>query len=316
MLGKGDLIFYEPSGEAHKLIELEADAELSALTLYPDALLVSDSQKVQLILVSHSDFSTTQLDQDSLQEVLSAISQQRSHWLNVYYIGLALLISFICMGLIAGYLDWQARKVLQKQLQPERPILIDGELIIPDEIRTRISPDANGVYWLSLTPESLRIFKAITLLIPAALFWIFYATFSNTDFELNSPLLLSLVMIISLFAMAMWFLHYALPRLRIGTDGRALYLVDYFGKQATATPDSCIRTRNRLLIGKLTAPIKQQGPILFDKELFGFLIEPMLAQVPKTNEFSLMWQNLRNGDPTTWLGVVAIALLLMKDLWF
>jgi hypothetical protein len=316
MLSNGDLIFYDPSGEAHKLIELDDDAELNALTLYPEGVLVSDSQKSQLTLVSSRDFSITQLDQDSLQETLRTISQQRSLWQTTYNIGLVVLILSISTGVIAGYLDWKTRKKIDAENPIERPTFVDGEWIIPPEIKARVSPDADGVYWLTIKPESLKTFKAIALLMPVGLIWMFYITFSNKDFGLHSPLLLSLMMVIFLLSVMIWFFYIALPRLRIGTDGRSLFMIDYLGRKASALPDKCIRTPNRLMIGKQAAPIKQHGPILFDKELFSLLIEPMLSQVPKTNEFELMWRNLRSGDPATWLGLIAIALLLLKDIWF
>jgi hypothetical protein len=93
-------------------------------------------------------------------------------------------------------------------------------------------------------------------------------------------------------------------------------MIDYLGRKASAVPGECIRTPKRLMLGKQAAPIKQRRPILFDKELFSLQIEPILSLVPKTNEFELMWRNLRSGDPATWLGLIAIALLLLKDIWF
>jgi uncharacterized ParB-like nuclease family protein len=315
MLRKGDLIFYDHSGKAQSLIDLGVDTELSALTLYPDGVLVSDSKKPQLLFISRSDFSISQLHQDSLQASLKTISLQRSFWQNVYYFGFAVLIAFLILGVIAGYLDWQARRDLHISNQVEKSRFVDGEWIIPDNIKTRVSPDQDGIYWLSLKPESLSKFKIITFIFPFMLAWLFYFILFDTDEGLKSPLLLTGALLLLLYLALLWFLHIALPRLRIGTNGKELFLVDFLGRKSSDFPEGCIRTQSRLLIGIAAVPIKQQGPMLFDEELFRVLIEPMLEQVPKTNEFLLIWRNLRNGDPATWLGLVAIAFILAKHIW-
>ncbi len=144
----------------------------------------------------------------------------------------------------------------------------------------------------------------------------FFFAFTGTANDLVFLWLLPGSILIVFYLIILWLLHIALPRLKIGTDGKSLYLIDFPGRKASALAESCIRTENHLLIGRSTVPIKQRGLILFDKQLFTALIKPVLTQAPKTNEFALMLRNLRNGDPTTWLGLIAIALILTKEIRF
>ncbi|MCU7828048.1 MAG: hypothetical protein KZQ85_03170 [Candidatus Thiodiazotropha sp. (ex Myrtea sp. 'scaly one' KF741663)] len=316
LLRDGDLIYYDANGEPQHWIELDAESGLNGLTRYPGGVLVSESESQQLLFVARSDFSVTRFGDESLHAMLNQISQQKLYWQRAYYISLGVGLFFLSLGMIAGYLDWQTRKSLQRETKAEPPTFADGKLVIPDEIKARLSPDAEGIYWLSIERKNLRKLQFISLLFPLMLIWLFYTTFSPSADGLMWPLYLSGMMMVVLSAVLMWMILVALPRIRLGSDGNRLFLVDILGRRASALPDACIRTESRLLIGKIAVSIKHRSPIFFDKALFSAIIEPILSQVPKHSEFHLFWRNLRNGDLTTWLAVLTIALVLVKEIWF
>ncbi|MCU7813589.1 MAG: hypothetical protein KZQ77_20480, partial [Candidatus Thiodiazotropha sp. (ex Notomyrtea botanica)] len=316
LLRDGELIYYDATGEAQHRVELDTESELNGLTRYPKGVLVSESESQQLLFVARSDFSVTPFGDESLHAMLNQITQQRLYWQRAYYIGLGVGLFFLSLGMVAGYLDWQARKGLQRETKVEPPTFADGKLVIPDEIKARLSPDAEGIYWLSIERKNLRKLQLISLLFPLMLIWLFYTTFSQSADELMWPLYLSGMMMLILSAVLMWMILVALPRIRLGSDGNRLFLVDILGRRASAVPAACIRTENRLLIGKIAVSIKHRSPIFFDKALFSAIIEPILSQVPKHSEFKLFWRNLRNGDPATWLAVLTVILVLVKEVWF
>ncbi len=316
MLSDGDLIYYDSAAQAQRMIDLDVESELSSLALYPGGVMVSEWESQQLVFIDRGDFTVTRFGGESLQAALGKISQQRADWQRVYYIGVAAVLVFISLGVLAGYLDWQARKGLQPYSQEPRSAFVKGEWVIPDELKARLRPDAEGIYWLSLKPESLRKFRILTFAFPLMLIWLFYIIHSQaTDVE-QWPLYLSAAMLIALYAALLWFMHVALPRIRLGTDGGRLHLVDYLGRMASEQPHACLKTENRLLIGRVAVPIKRRAPIFYDEQLFAMLVDPMLEQVPKTSELILLWRSLRSGDPATWLGMLAIVLMLGLQIWF
>jgi hypothetical protein len=105
-------------------------------------------------------------------------------------------------------------------------------------------------------------------------------------------------------------------RIRLGSDGSRLYLIDLFGRSAAAPPTDCLNTGRRLLIDKVSVPIGNRQIRLYDKVLFAGLIEPMLERVPKTNELAIYWRYLRAGDPLTWVGSLFFIAMIGFGLWF
>jgi hypothetical protein len=315
MLSDGDLIYYDSAGEAQHMVDLAVESELSALAIYPGGVMISEWESQQLFFIDRTGFSVTRFGDESLQDALSLISQERESWLRVYFIGVGVGIVFISLGLLAGYLDWQVRRRLPFDNQESQVSLVNGEWAIPDELKAKLLPDAEGIYWLSIKSESLRNFRILTLAFPLMLIWLFYIIYSQGPDDLDRPLYLAGAVLVALSVVMIWFMHVALPRIRLGTDGSRLYLIDYLGRKAAELPDACIKTQSRLLIGSVAVPIKRHAPIFYDKKLFAALIEPMLTQVPKTSEFTLIWRNLRSGDPATWLGTIAITLMLMMQIW-
>ena len=311
MLSDGDLIYYNAAGVAQHMIDLEVESELSALAIYPGGVMVSEWESQKLFLVNGIDFSITRFGGDQLQDEMRRISGQRLYWQRVYYIGVGLCMVFVSLALFAGYLDWLARKGIQLEREASRSFPDSGEWSIPDEIKAKLSPDVEGVYWLPLKAENLRKIRLVMLLFPLMLIWLFYITSFSTSGAVDLLLYLAGGMMVVLYAAVLWFMYVALPRIRLGTDGKSLYLIDYLGRGASEIPEACIKTESRLLIGAVAVPIRRRAPIFYDEKLFDALIDPMLQQVPKTNEFALVWRNLRNGDPATWLGAVALVLGLV-----
>lgn len=315
MLSDGDLIYYDAVGVAQRMIDLEVESELSALAIYPAGVMVSEWESQKLILVNGNDYSISRFGGGQLQDAMSRITEQRLYWKRVYYIGVGVCMVFVSLALFAGYLDWLARKEIQLERETSRSFPVNGEWDIPDEIKAKLSPDGEGVYWLPLKAENLRILRLIAFVIPLILIWLFYTISFPASDVVALPLYLAGGMMIVVYTAMLWFMFVAVPRIRLGTDGKYFYLIDYLGRKASELPEACIKTEARLLIGAVAVPIRRRAPIFYDEKLFDTLIDPMLQQVPKTNEFVLLWQSLRNGDPATWLGVTALVMMLMIQIW-
>jgi len=104
-------------------------------------------------------------------------------------------------------------------------------------------------------------------------------------------------------------------RLRLGTDGERLHVVDIWGRQGQGTPEEFVHTGRRLLLGRIGIPLPNQRLTLFDQAAFAAVIEPLLERTPRSNELAIVWRDLRRGDPLAWSGVFAIIGLIALRVW-
>jgi len=317
MLHHGALIYFDREGQLERRVELGEDADPLGITLIPGGVLLSDAAFQRLLFVSQADFSLTRFGDDALQAVLTEISSQQAYWHRIYYLGIWVIVFFLALGGVAGYLDWQVRHTLRKaSAATSQTGTKRDNFTIPHSIRASIRPDAQGVFWLTIAPRTIRWFKLLGFFGPLLLLLSQVYFVSQLEDESVWTLLLPIVSLALLVAAVIVGMTFAMGKIRLGTDGSRLYLVDLFGRCATAPPEQCINTGRRLLIGKISVPIGHSHFTLYDKEHFAALIEPMLERVPRSNELAIYWRYLRAGDPLTWLGSLAFILLIASKLWF
>jgi hypothetical protein len=317
LLRDGDLVYYNAEGLAERRVELDTSTELSGMTLLPAGVLLTDSANYRLLKVSQDDFSVSAFGDDALMKVLSEIASQQAHWQKIYYLGVALILFFVSLGAVAGYIDWQARRGLRES-EPSVSAQADAGagFTIPDSIQAKLQPDVHGIYWLSVTQATQRMFLLSGILGPIVLIAMQLAVFLPLEFEIYRELMWRLLPLFSLLAIAFVFMAFVVRNVRIGTDGERLYLVDFLRRKASAPIEACEFTEQRVFAARVAVPIKHPMFKLYDKELFAELIAPILGRMNKTNEFAIIWRYLRRGDPTTWLGTLASVALLIAALWY
>lgn len=312
---RDELIYFDTQGRERR-VELDAASDPRGLALVAGGVLISDRANHRLMLMNRDDFSVSRFGGEALQAALAEIATQQAYWHQIYYLGIAVAALFVALGTVAGYFDWQARQRLRNASADASQKVSDEESItIPETVRIRLKPDEQGIYWLGIDS---RIMYALYLFVVVALIllWLLQA-YSIAQLEgerhwsFATPLL-SLTLITSVLVIGS---SLTMRRIRLGSDGSKLYLIDLFGRSAAAPPRDCLNTGRRLLIGKLSVPIGNPQIRLYDKALFAELIEPMLMRVPKTNELAIYWRYLSAGDPLTWAGSLAFVVMAGLGLW-
>lgn len=319
-LRDGDLIVYGADGRAQRRIPLGAAADPLQLARLPGAVLVLDHAGYRLQRVALDDYRLSAFGDGALRGALAAIQARRARWHNLYRTGLGIIVLFALFGIAAGYLDWKERR----QPAARRP----GALVRPRAatrppamtaaVQMKLRPDAQGITWLAIVPRTLRWMRFMPFVISALLLLsvglLIYSTHGWKMADLE-PVGMLVAVAISVPALSLWMAH-AFGRIRIGTDGHRLYLVDFRGRRAEAPPEQCLNTGRRLLIGVIGVPIANSRYQMFDKQELAAVIGPLLQRVPTRGEFTLLWQKLRRGDPATWAALAGLIAVIALRFWF
>ncbi|GAB4295559.1 MAG: hypothetical protein Kow0096_12490 [Thiohalomonadaceae bacterium] len=318
LLQNGEIIVFDAAGTARQRIALAGAADPIALAPLPQAMLVLDHDHYRLQAVSLEDFSVRDFGDDAVQGALRALQARRGHWQQIRYFSLGMMVLFGLLGALAGYLDWQARR----RLVPgeRRPGVVQHPADVARQVQTaaaslRLRSDAQGVTWLAVNPKFLRLMRLLLLAIGVLfglIVMLFYSTCNTLSWDLIS--LLGAVSA-AVMAAAFW-AQYRMQRMRIGTDGTLIHVVDILGRQGQGTPEEFVQTGRRLLLGRVAVPLPNPAAAVFDKDAFAALFGPLLERVPRSNEFAILWRDLRRGDPLTWGSLVAVIVFIALRVWF
>lgn len=320
MLRDGDLIVYGKDGHAERRISLGASADPMQLTLLPDAVLVSDETGYRLQQVALSDYRVSVYGDAALRAALAAIKAERRQWHDIYRSAFGILVLFALLGGLAGYLDWRERRLLPAGRQPgvvARPRAVTRPPSLTAAMQMKLRPDAQGITWLAIVPRTIRLLRVMAIAFPALMLLMVGAFIYTThgkgpqDMKLIGMMIgvAAFIAIVSLWSVRIF------KRIRIGTDGSKLYLVDFRGRRAQAEPEQCLNTGRRLLIGNISVPIANNQYQMFDKQELAALIGPLLERVPKSGELTMLWQKLRSGDPATWVTFIGFIAVVVLRIW-
>lgn len=318
LLQDGEVIVFDAAGKARRRIGLGAGADPVALALLRDAMLVLDHDSYRLQAVGLADFGVSDFGDAAVQDALRTLQKQREHWQQMRYLSIGMMGLFGLLGVLAGYFDWQSRK--QRVPGERRPGVVQHPADVARQVQSiaaapRLRPDAQGITWLAVNPKFLRTMRLLLLAIGVLfglIVMLFYATCSTLSWELIS--LLGLVTA-TVMAAAFW-AQYRMQRLRIGTDSAAIYVVDILGRRGQGAPEDFVQTGRRLLLGRLAVPLPNPAAAVFDKDEFAALFGPLLTRVPRSNEFAILWRDLRRGDLLTWGSLVALMVFIVLRVWF
>jgi sugar lactone lactonase YvrE len=317
-LRDGDLIVYGADGMERQRIGLDDGADPTALALLPDSLLLADRGSYQLLRIGLTEHRVSAFGDASLREALDglqsrhALAQQRRH------VGIITMILFGLLAALALHLDRRARRVpAPGQRRPGdalRPAATNRAHASSSPAQGTPIPDPAGMIWLTVKPGVLRSVRIALGLMTAgaAMVPIAFLPFDDTPWDVVGLIALPILLVVA----TGWWMLGAFKRLRIGTDGRELHVVDLFGREGRAVPEEFVYTGSRLLLGRIAIPVANPNGSLFDREAFEANIAPLLERTPRGNEMAVLWANLRRGDPIAWGGVVLVVVVIGLQLWF
>ncbi len=318
-LRNGEVIAYDAAGAARRRVELGENADPIALATLDGGVLLADFENDRLQRIDVDSGRVEVFGDAALQGALNDLGARRATGQQAQYLSIGLMVVFGLIGAVAGYLDWKARREYSAVRPPGVAIrqgaFQDPAAVCEASARFSLRPDAHGIVWLHATSKHLRALYAITLLV-ALSFILMVATlvqsFSPLPLKLIAGLAAMGLLVLGLNA---WIVL-GMKRLRIGTDGKTLHVVDMFGRRARGLPETFVHTGRHLLLGRVAVPVPNPRGSMFDKEAFAALIDPLLERTPRSNEMTVLWRRLRTGDPLAWLSVAAVIALLGLQIWF
>ena len=321
LLRDGDLIVYGADRRAERRIHLGASVDPLQLAQLPGAVLITDNAGYRLQRVALNDYRVSVFGDAALRGALAAIKARRAQWRALYQTGFGLVALFALFGAPAGYLDWRERQHRPAGRQPgivARPGANPRPATLTAAMQMRLRPDAQGITWLAVVPRTIRLLRILSVAMPALLLSLagFFAFSMHAKGPLDmKPIGMMVAAAVFIAIVSQWSVR-IFRRIRIGTDGARLYVVDYRGRRAAAEPEQCLSTGRRLMIDNIGVPIANSQYQMFDKQELAALIGPMLARVPKSRESTLVWQKLRSGDPATWAALVGLIAVMALRIWF
>ncbi len=318
-LQNGDVVIYSAQGKALQRVALGDDADPVTLAPLGSDMLVADYSSFTIRRVSADGRTIGMFGDGTLRERLDVLRSTHAHWIELRTMASVAIGLFALLGFVAGILDARARK--QPAPSGRRP----GVVLHPAEItaaqraaagvRPALRADAKGVMWLSHNRAYLRKMWLLNGGVVLAAVAIAVLLFSDAakmprhlSFEM-AGVAVALVVIVTLIVLGM-------SRIRLGTDGTRLHLIDILGRKAEALPAELSRTGRRLFMGRVSVPLNNRQMQLFDEEQFGAYITPVLEQVPQVSELQLLGRNLRRGDLTTWLSMLALFAIVGARIYY
>lgn len=319
LLNNGELIRYDAEGRPQRHIELGGDADPVALAPLADTVLLADMANYRLHRIGVGDRRVQVFGDAALRDALRSLQARHSHGLWMRYLSIGMVAVFSLLGAFAAYLDSKARREYAGVQRQTDTVEKGGEAERQDVVaaaeKLALRPDARGVVWLGASRRVLRWQQALFVL--SVVMFGGAGALLLTSLDALPAKLLAMVAGVVAFGLGLngWLIH-GMKRLRVGTDGKMLHVVDLFGRQGQGLPEAFIHTGRRLLLGRIAVPLPNPLVSIFDRKAFGAVIEPMLERAPRSNEFAVLARNLRQGDPLSWLGLAAIVAVLALKVWF
>lgn len=318
LLKNGELIVYDAAGRARRRIDLGEVADPIVLAPLEDAVLVADYANYRMLRIGTGDYRVEAFGDGALRAALQNLNTRRNHWQQMRYLSIGMMVLFGLIGAFAGYLDWKARRALAAGQRASQVVQEVGKAerpaVLAAAAQLALRPDARGIVWLGASRRVLRwqhAVSVVSILMLGTSLAFMLPTFRALPTELIVLLAGLLVMILGI---DVW-LSYGMKRLRIGTDGKRLHVVDMFGRAGQDVPEAFVHTGRRLHLGRIVVPLPNQRISMFDKDAFTAVIEPMLERTQRSNELAVLVRNLRQGEPLTWLGLVALVAALTLKVW-
>jgi hypothetical protein len=318
LLRNGELIVYDAAGHARRRVDLGQGADPILVSPLAGAVLLADYANYRLQRIGIDDYRVAAFGDAALRNVLQDLQERRDHWQRLRTLSIGLMLLFGLLAAVAGYLDWKARRALAPAAPPAGGGR-HGEDETPQAVLTAatqlaLRPDVHGVVWLGASRRLLRLLQAMCLLSLLLL-----GTLSAWMLEAFEGLPMKGVALMGAVALMVLGLNgwliLAMKRIRIGTDGKRLHVVDMFGRRGQGLPEAFVHTGRRLLLGRIAVPLPNQRVALFDKEAFAAVIEPMLERTRRSNEMAILWRNLRQGDLLTWATLAALVAAIGLRVW-
>ncbi|MDO9387088.1 MAG: hypothetical protein Q7T65_10335 [Thiobacillus sp.] len=318
LLNNGELILYDAEGRPQRHIELGEGADPVALAPLADSMLLADLANYRLLQIGVGDHRVEAFGDAALRDVLQTLQARHSHGLWMRYLSIGMMMLFAILGAVAAYFDSRARReyaAAQRQVgAAEEGGEMERQDVVAAAAGLALRPDARGIVWLGASRRVLRWQQAVFVL--SVLMFGGGTALLLTSLEVLPARLVALLAgVVALGLGLNGWLIYGMKRLRVGTDGKMLHVVDLFGRQGKGLPEAFIHTGRRLLLGRIAVPLPNSFVSMFDRKAFAAVVEPMLGRTQRSNEFAVLGRKLRQGDPLSWLGLAAVVAALALKVW-
>jgi streptogramin lyase len=317
MLNNGELIVYDAAARARRRVDLGEGADPVVLAPSRGAVLVADYANYRLQRIDTANYRVETFGGRALRDALQDLQARRLHWQRMSHLNVGMMVLFGLVGALGAYLDWKARRALaaargpSEGLRDRHDATPQGVLAAAAQLALR--PDARGIVWLEASRRMLRwqqaLFALSAIMLGAA--WLLIQPLDALPPLLVASLGATAVLVLGLNG---WLIR-GIGRLRIGTDGRVLHVVDVFGRRGRDVPEAFVHTGRRLHLGRIVVPLPNRSVSMFDRRAFAAIIEPMLERTPRSNELAMLGRKLRAGDPLSWLGLVAVVAVVALKFW-
>ena len=313
-LTQGDLIVYDPTGQAERRIHLEPGSDPVFLLPLPDGMLVGDYDNFRLIRVSLSGDTLSSFGDASLKQALTRLKQAQNTFDRSVTLAYVSLCFFLFLGLAAGYLDWRQRRSGSKRsdLDPEvRSVSIKNRH--PYSARESVEGYQESI-WLRPSERFRKQLRLVGLLL-AGLFVVGLCLFLLVSDPPRAPWVLLTGLLAVIPAGVLYAMFRRIREVAIHIEQGRVTLMDMSGRRTTVKPEALIYTRNRLIAGNIAVPLRSNHGEIFEAEAIERHLLPLLTSEQQTSEFGYLTRKLGTGDPKTWLGLVAVLIMLIAVFW-
>jgi hypothetical protein len=251
-LQRGTVVVIQADGRLLQHVTLGTDPDPLALVALPDAMLVLEPGVPAVTRVALDGVKQPFGDEAFAQELVA--ERERLERLSNARLAVQALLVLFCVGMIfvairAGGGGGMLRQLRMRWSIPQTPL-----------------PLSAPQTWIEANPRPMRavvlaLFLATVFLL--ALLWLYLPSALKLDSGREEALWKLAIILLALPFFALLFLHR--PRIRLGTDGRSMFLVDGGGSWSVPLDD--VRySRTRLLVGHRVVRLRMRGADFFPLE--------------------------------------------------
>jgi len=233
--------------------------------------------------------------------------ERKEHWEQQTWmaqLGVILSLLLLIAAAVIEFVSAKDRsKLFSKPRTFETGITLDAE--------QHIAPDHHGIIWLHIKPALFKKFKLFAYILIGTL-TLLCISLLFVDRAFDAVFYLLIGTIIGVGFLAGWMLLYVVPKQRVGTDNRRIYIVDVLGRQRDLPASECIFTGQRLLIDGVAIGLRMNdGQSFFDEAQLSAYILPLLETSQQRTEGELLLENISRFDAKTWAIIVLLISVMV-----
>jgi len=304
----GDLLLFSAEGKPLKKIPLASNADPMAVALTGTGVIVADYSRFTLSAVSLDGDKVSSFGSEVFKQEMRQLKEEKLHWRWMRYGIMGLLVMFLLIALVVARQDEKRRRREMKQEQKDG---FEGNWFKVARQYAELDY-INGILWMRPQQKLSRKLKrarfVVLALLPLglSLFVVFaghidIATFTVVVFPLA-------------FAALMLYMTKDMLQMRIGTDGKLLYLDNGRGRRTYAAGESVFLGKKHAVIGQqVVMLINGYNQTVFPTKPYEHYFKPLLEKGIHINGWDMFKRLLQLKDAPT---IGTIILLMISGVIF